>query len=81
MYFIYRENINFQSKNYLLSLGESYMNFNLYWYRSNSTTIKKGVCRFSIDFKIESNYYYYIRNNIVYSNMNNLKMRNHNLQI
>jgi len=37
------------------------VNFNLYWYRSNSTTIKKGVCRFSIDFEIESNYYYYIR--------------------
>ena len=43
--------------------------------------LKRGFVVFSIDFKIESNYYYYIRNNIVYSNMNNLKMRNHNLQI
>ena len=43
--------------------------------------IRKGICRFIIDFKIESNYYYYIIDNILYIIVLDLKIRNRNIQI
>ena len=45
--------------------------------------IRKGICRFIIDFKIaiQLHYYYYIIYKMLYYSMSELKISNHNLQI